>query len=438
VKECPVFPLRPALAAEENAMRVIYRRCAGLDVHEKTVSACARILRGKELEIIEATFSTFTEDLENLRDWLRRNRISRVAMESTGVYWRPVWNILEQSGKLDLILLNPQHVKALPGHKTDRVDAARIAELAQYDLVRASFVPPPAIRELRDLVRRRVHLQQDRNRASNRIHRLLELQNIKLSSVLGKMTGATARSILEGLSSKMTMKPEKLALLARHKRVRDRQPELAKALKCHPDDHFRFLLSELLEEQDRLTAKMRLLEARIQERMEPYQELVERLCEIPGIERLTAWMVISEIGVDMSRFPTAGHLASWCGLCPGNAESAGKRHSGRTSKGNRYVRRALVQAAWAAARITRKRTFFTTLFYRISSRAGTKKAAVAVAHRLLCLIYSMILTGSTYREQGADYFDRLHPERTRNRLTARLERLGFLVTLASKPFPESS
>ena len=174
-------------------MKVIYRRCAGLDVHEKTVSVCARILRGKELEIIEATFSTFTEDLENLRDWLRRNRISRVAMESTGVYWRPVWNILEQSGKLDLILLNPQHVKALPGHKTDRVDAARIAELAQYDLVRASFVPPPAIRELRDLVRRRVHLQQDRNRASNRIHRLLELENIKLSSVLGKMTGATAR-----------------------------------------------------------------------------------------------------------------------------------------------------------------------------------------------------------------------------------------------------
>ena len=183
-------------------MKVIYRRCAGLDVHEKTVSVCARILRGKELEIIEATFCTFTEDLENLRDWLRVNRIQRVAMESTGVYWRPVWNILEQSGKLDLILLNPQHVKALPGHKTDRVDAARIAELAQYDLVRASFVPPPPIRELRDLVRRRVHLQQDRNRVSNRIHRLLELQNIKLSSVLGKMTGATARSILEGLAPK--------------------------------------------------------------------------------------------------------------------------------------------------------------------------------------------------------------------------------------------
>jgi transposase len=439
VKECPVFPLRLALAAEENTMKVIYRRCAGLDVHEKTVSVCARILRGKELEIIEATFPTFTEDLEKLREWLRRNRIERVVMESTGVYWRPVWNILEQpTGKLDLILLNPQHVKALPGHKTDRVDAARIAELAQYDLVRASFVPPPEIRELRDLVRRRVHLQQDRNRISNRIHRLLELQNIKLSSVLGKMTGATARSILEGLASKMTMKPEKLALLARHKRVRDRQPELAKALRRQPNDHFRFLLSELLEEQDRLTAKMRLLERRIAGRMEPYKELVDRLCEIPGIERLTAWMVISEIGVDMSRFPTAGHLASWCGLCPGNAESAGKRHSGRTSKGNRYVRRALVQAAWAAARISRRRTFFTTLFYRISSRAGTKKAAVAVAHRLLCVIYSIISTGSAYREQGADYFDRLHPERTRNRLTARLERLGFLVTLAPKPFPESS
>lgn len=420
-------------------MKVIYRRCAGLDVHEKSVFVCARIMRGREVEIIEATFPTFTEDLEALRAWLIRNRIQRVAMESTGVYWRPVWNILEQPPcKLDLVLLNPQHVKALPGHKTDRVDAARIAELLQFDLVRTSFVPPHEIRELRDLMRRRVHLTQDRNRVSNRIHRLLELQNIKLSSVLGKMTGKTSRSILEGLATAQTMKPEALALLATHKRVRGKRELLAKALRCRLTDHFRFLLRELLEELDRLTGKIALLEARIAERMQPHQELVDRLCEIPGVERLTAWTLISEIGVDMSRFPGSGHLASWCGLCPGNAASAGKRHSGRTSKGNRYVRRALVQAAWAAARITRKRTFFTTLFFRISKRAGLKKAAVAVAHRILQLAYCMIRDRSRYCEQGADYFDRLHPERTKNRLLKRLQNLGFDIEIKPKLSHETS
>jgi len=419
-------------------MQIIYRRCAGLDVHEKSVSLCARIVKGKEVETIEATYPTFTEDLEQLRDWLVKNRIQRVAMESTGVYWRPVWNILEQPAKLDLVLLNPQHVKALPGHKTDRVDAARIAELLQYGLVRPSFVPPAEIRELRDLVRRRVHLQQDRSRVSSRIHRLLELYNIKLSSVLKKMTSQTARSILEGLATAKTIKPEALALLATNKRVRDKRERLKKALRCHPTDHFRFLLRELLEELDRLTGKMKLLEEKIAERMAPYDELTGRLCRIPGVEKLTAWTLIAEIGVDMSRFPSAAHLASWCGLCPGNAESAGKRRSGRTSKGNRYVRRALVQAAWAAARISGRRTFFTAFFHRVSGKAGRKKAAVAVAHKILALVYVMIRDGSEYREQGADYFDRVHPERTKNKLTQRLERLGFEVRLTPKKVPETS
>jgi transposase len=416
-------------------MRVIYRRCAALDVHEKNVFVCARILRGKELEVFEAAFPTFTEDLEALRDWLIRHRIRRVAMESTGVYWRPIWNVLSQSKYFDLVLLNPQHVKALPGHKTDRVDAARIAELVQCNLVRASFVPPAEIGELRDLVRRRVHLTQDRNRVSNRIHRLLELQNIKLSSVLGKVTGTTARSILEGLATATTIKPEALAMLATHKRVRAKREQLAKALRCRTTEHFRFLLRELLEDLDRFTAKIAMLEARIAERMQPHQELIDRLCQIPGIERLTAWTLIAEIGVDMERFPTGRKLASWCGLSPGNDESAGKRHSGRTNKGNRYVRRVLVQSAWAAARIVRKRNFFTAFFYRISSRAGMKKAAIAVAHRILTIVHSMIRTGAEYREQGPDYFDRLHPERTKNRLTARLERLGFLVHLEPKISP---
>ena len=420
-------------------MQIIYRRCAGLDVHEKSVSACIRIVKGKQVETVEATFPTFTEDLEQLRDWLIRNRIQRVAMESTGVYWRPVWNILErQPAKLDLLLLNPQHVKALPGHKTDRVDAARIAELTQYGLVRASFVPPQEIRELRDLVRRRVHLQQDRSRVSSRIHRLLELQNIKISSVLKKMTSATARSILEGLATATTIKPEALALLATHKKVRGKREQLKKALRCHRTDHFRFLLRELLEELDRLTAKMKLMEERIGGRMAPYSELIERLCGIPGVKELTAWTLIAEIGVDMARFPTAGHLASWCGLCPGNADSGGKRRSGRTSKGNRYIRRALLQAAWGVERITSRRTFLTSFFFRVSRKAGRRKAAVAAAHKILTLAYVMIRDGSAYYEQGVDYFDKVHPERTKKRLTARLEQLGFTVRLEPKLSPETS
>jgi hypothetical protein len=266
-------------------------------------------------------------------------------------------------------------------------------------------------------------VQQDRNRVSNRIHRLLETANIKVSSVLGKVTSKTFHSILEGLATARLIRPESLALLVTHKRVRPKQELLRKTLRgCRLSEHFRFLLKELLEELDRLTANMALLEQRISERMQPYAE----------------WTLIAEIGTDMSRFPTGGHLASWCGLCPGNSESAGKRHSGRTGKGNRYVRRVLVQAAWAAARINRRRTFFTTLFFRVSSRAGMKKAAIAVAHRILTLAYVMIRDGSPYREQGADYFDRLHPERTKNRFLARLQHLGFDVELKPRIVPHSS
>lgn len=347
--------------------------------------------------------------------------------------WRP-----RRSGFGELVLLNPKHVKALPGHKTDRVDAARIAELLQHGLVRASFVPPVEIRELRDLVRRRVHLQQDRNRAINRIHKLLETANIKLSSVLSGLTGKTSRSILDGLATATSIRPESLAILATHKRVRPKQDLLRKALRCHPTDHFRFLLRELLEELDRLDGKVLLLEHRINERMRPYEEPIVRLRDVPGLDRTTAWTLISEIGLDMSRFPSPGHLASWAGLCPGNSESAGKRHSGRTNKGNRYIRRALVQSAWAAARTSRKPTFLTAVIFRIARRAGMKKAAIAVAHRLIALVYCMIRDGSRYREQGADYFDRIHPERTLNKLIQRIDRLGFSVRLDPKIQSETS
>lgn len=414
-------------------MKIRYHRCAGMDVHEKSVFVCVRLVEGKKEEILEATFGTFTEDLEELKAWLLRHRVKRVAMESRGVYWRPVRNVREQPpGKLELLLLNPQHVKALPGHKTDRVDARRISELLQHGLVRPSFVPPVEIRELRDLVRRRVHVQQDRNRTINRIHRLLETANIKLSSVLSRLTSGTGRKILEGLATTTLRHPESLAILARHKRLQPKQEQLRKALRCHPTDHFRYLLGELLHELDRLEQKLGELELKIGARMKPYQDIIQRLCQVPGIQQIAAWTLISEIGTDMTRFATANHLASWAGLCPGNSESAGKRHSGRTNKGNAYLRRMLTQCAWAAVR---KPGFLSAFFHRISHRTGNKKAAIALAHRLLVIAFHLIRDGSHYHEAGQDFYDKLNPSRTLNRLVQRIQRLGFSVALEQKNLP---
>jgi transposase len=414
-------------------MKILYRRCAGLDVHQKSISVCIRIARGRaDLEMQTATFGTFTEDLERLRDWLRQYKVKQVAMESTGVYWIPVWNVLERKpARFELLLLNPHHVRALPGCKTDTQDCERIAELLQYGLVRASFVPPVSIRELRDLTRARVHVQQDRNRVINRIHRLLETSNIKLASVLSNIVGKTGRSILDALATATLVKPESFAALATHKRLKSKQEDLRKALRCDRSEHFRFLLSELLSELDHLDAKVALLDRRITERMQPHEELLRRLCEIPGVRLLTAWAVVAEIGTDMTRFADAAHLASWAGLCPGNSESAGKRHSGRTRKGNSYLRRALCQSAWAAART--HDSFLRAVFFRIARRSGLKKAAIALAHRLLVIIYTMLRDGTHYREFGGDYFDRLHPERAAQRLLRRLDRLGFDIVVMPRP-----
>jgi transposase len=325
-------------------------------------------------------------------------------------------------------LLNPQHVRALPGRKTDLQDCERIAELLQYGLVRPSFVPPVAIRQLRDLTRGRVHIQQERNRVINRIHRLLETANVKLASVLSNIVGKTGRSILDALATATLVKPEALALLARNKRLKGTREDFAKALQCERNEHFQFLLSELLTELDWLDTKLLLLDRRIRERMQPYGEVIERLCQIPGVDGLTAWTIVAEIGVDMTRFDAAAHWASWAGLCPGHAQSAGNRHSGRTRKGNSYLRRALCQAAWAVSRC--KTGFLTAVFFRIARRAGWKKAAVAVAHRLLVIIYGMLRQGTRYRELGGHYFDRLRPERTLKRLLSRLQSLGFTVSLS--------
>lgn len=345
-------------------------------------------------------------------------------MESTGVYWIPVWNVLERGEwKFDLVLVNPQHVRALPGRKTDQADCERLAELAQYDLLRGSFIPPRWQRELRDLTRRRTHRQGDRNRVINRIGRLLETANLKLSSVVSNIVGKTGWLILKEIANGET-NPERLAELAQGS-LKNKKAELASSLHGYVTPHFRWLLRQLLDDLVHLDRKLERYEGEIRERMNSHTDAIARLCTIPGVDEITAWTIISELGTDMSRFPDAAHAASWAGLCPGNCESAGKRQSGKTRKGNRYLRRALIQNAWAVSH--KKDCFLAALFYRIASRRGLKRAAMAVAHRVLTIAYCILRDGTVYRETGADYFDRLHPERTAKRLIRRLENLGYFA-----------
>jgi transposase len=408
-------------------VKILYRRCAGLDIHKKTVAVCVRMRVDKGQVVTEhAVFGTFTQDLERLREWLKERKVKQIAMESTGVYWIPVWNVLEPvRWRFDLLLVNPQLVRALPGRKTDQQDCERIAELLQYGLLRGSFIPPKPIRELRDLTRRRVHLQGDRNRVINRIARLLETANVKLGSVASNIVGKSGHAILKGLAEGRTH-PEWLAERAVG-HLRNKIPELVLALDGRYSDHFRWLLRELLAELEWLDARLAELDWHISQSMEPHAELVRRLCTIPGVDRTTAWTLIAELGTDMHQFADDAHIASWAGLCPGNAESAGKRFSGRTRKGDRYLRRMLVQNAWAVAH--KKDCFLTAVFYRTANRRGLKKAAVAVAHKILVIAYHIIRDGGEYREYGGDYFDRKNPEHTARRLTERLRRIGYHVVL---------
>jgi transposase len=395
-------------------MRIIHRRCAGLDIHKKTVSACIRLrVHGHKVETHEAVFGTFTQDLERLRDWLKQHKVKQVAMESTGVYWIPVWNVLELVRlRFELILVNPQIVRALRGNKTDRIDARRIAEFLQYGLLRGSFVPPRATRELRDLTRRRVHIQQDRHRVINRITRLLETVNVKLSSVASNIVGKSGRAILSSIVDGRSQ-PEHLADLAVG-RLKEKRTELALALDGRYTGHFRWLLKQLWCELQWLDSRLLALDARLSERMETHADVVRRLCTIPGVDRLTAWTLLAELGTQVSAFADAAHAASWAGLCPGNCQSAGKRQSGRTRKGDHYLRRLLIQNAWALSH--KKGCFLMALFYR-------------VAHRVLVIAYHIIRDDGVYREAGDDYYDRLHPERTLQRLTQRLQRIGFDVVV---------
>jgi transposase len=418
-------------------MQLLYRRCAGLDVHKKSITACVRrrVPGTATIEMEEAVFGTFTQELIRLREWLREHKVRQVAMESTGVYWIPVWNVLE-GGKqaLSLTLVNPQVVRALQGRKTDRIDARRIAEFHQYGLLRGSFIPPKPIRQLRELTRLRVHVQQDRNRVINRIARLLETVNLKLSSVASNIVGKSGRAMLRALIDGVR-RPEVLAEKAvgkLHKKI----PDLILALDGRPDAHFRWMLNGLLRKLEWLDGELVQIDAQLCERMQEHNDAIERLCTIPGVDRTTARVLIAELGTDMTQFPTAAHVASWAGLCPGNAESAGKRFSGKTRKGDRYLRRILVQSAWAAART--QDCFLQALFFRIAGRRGMKKAAVAVAHRILTIAWRILAEGTAYQERGGDYYDRRNPQRTADRLTQRLMRIGYDVVLTPRAEPIAS
>jgi transposase len=381
----------------------------------------------------EQKFRTFTRDLKRFRKWLVQCKVTEVVMESTGQYWRPVWNILEQEEFAKLVLVNPQYVKALKGRKTDRIDARWLATRLERDDLKGSFIPPLDIRELRDLTRLRVHWLEDLNRIKNRIGQLCESGNIKVSSVASDLFGVSGRRMLASLVEG-NRTPGWMADHARGT-LRAKKAQLELALQGTFTTHQRLVLSRLLTQMQALEAQLAELTAAIEQRVSCYEDLIQRLDTIPGIDRITAWTVLAEIGTDMSVFGDAPHLASWAALCPGNRESGGKRMSGKTRKGNRYIRRALCQSAWAAAHT--KDTHLAALFRRVRSRRGEQKAIMAVAHQLLTIIFHVIQDGSVYRELGASHYDQQNKRKVARRLTERLERLGYKVTLESIE-PEAS
>lgn len=415
-------------------MQVIHPRCCGLDVHKKAVVACVLITQEDgTVERALRTFETMTEQLEALSAWLRQWQVTHVAMESTGVYWQPVYNLLEGEGRT-LLLVNAQHSKALPGRKTDTKDSEWLADLLRHGLVRGSFIPPTAIRALRELTRYRTSLVQERSREANRLQKLLESANIKLASVATNVLGVSGRLMLQAMLAGED-DPEALAAFARAS-WRKKLPALRQALEGRVQPHHRVLLGQLLGHVDYLTSAISELEQEIERHLVPFAEAVTLLQTIPGIGATAAAALIAAPTpegrpcVDMTRFPTAKHLASWAGICPGNRESAGKRLSGKTRTGNRWLRGILGEVAWASART--KGAAFRARMQRLARRRGANRATVAVAHSLLVTIYHVLSTKRPYQELGEDYFDRLHADRLQHHHVQRLEQLGYTVTLAPK------
>ena len=407
-------------------MDILYLRVAGLDLHKKTVFATARCVNEQgHVEEETCTFGTMTRDLLAMADWLAARHVTHVAMEATGVLWKPVWNLLDEH--FELVLVNPRELKQVPGRKSDVKDSQWIAQLLQHGLLRSSFVPPREQRELRDLTRHRAQLQGERTRIANRIHKVLEDANIKLGCVASDILGVSAREMLEELVAGHE-DPAELAQLARG-RMRRKTEQLKLALQGGFREHHRFMLQQLLAHLSHLDQQLGEFDARIEAKMAPFVDdaLVEKLDAIPGVNRTTIENVIAEIGTDMSRFPTASHLASWAGVCPGNEESAGKRKRTKTTKGNRWLRRALSEAAWAATHA--RKSYFCAQYHRLAGRRGKKRALIAVGHALLTVIHAIIKHRTEYQELGADYFAQLDPMRHKRYLVKRLQQLGYHVQL---------
>ena len=407
-------------------MEVLYERCCGIDVHHSFVVAGLSIVEAGQRRKEVRSFRCVTAELLALRDWLLSERCTHVAMESTGVYWRPVYRRL--SGFCEVWLVNAQHLKAVPGRKTDVQDAEWIADLLQHGLLKPSLVPDQQQQEWRDLTRLRLKLVQERSQLVNRVHKLLEDAGFKLHPTISDIFGVSGRAILQAMSQG-ERDPERLAALV-HPRLYAKHDQLVEALTGDLRDHQRFLLGELLCLLAAQERAIQHIEQEIERRMHAFEAVFTRLEAITGVSRRVLWVLFAEVGIDMNRYPDAAHLASWAGMCPGHDESAGKRRSGRTRPGNRYLRAALVQAAHATARTN---TYLGEQYRRLSKRRGSKRAAVAVGHSILVMYYQMMKTGGLYEEKGAEYFQQGDQPRLQAQLVRRLEQLGYQVSLARSP-----
>jgi transposase len=406
-------------------MEVVYPRCAGLDVHQHSLAACARIVDSGRVRQEVRTFETTTHGLLDLCDWLSAEGCTHVAMESTGVYWKPVWHVLEPA--FELVLANAMHIRNVPGRKTDVGDATWIADLLAHGLIRGSFVPPTPVQELRDLTRTRKQLVREIAQHVQRLQKTLEDANIKITGVISDVLGKSGRALVEALIAGET-DPERLVELARG-RLKAPRARLVEALRGRVREHHRFLLHLHLAQVDGLRAAVQQVEGRIGETLRPFRERAELLTTIPGISDTVAHVIVSEIGIDMSRFPTSAHLISWAGLCPRNDESAGKRRSTRIRKGAPWLKTTLVQAAWAASH--KKGSYLRAQFLRLKSRRGPMKAIIAVAASMLTAAYHMLRTGQAYHDLGETYFDTRDKTRIARRLIRRLHDLGLEVEVRS-------
>jgi transposase len=405
-------------------MDVVNARCAGLDVHQATVVATVRVPAEKRgRRVVTETFGTMTPDLLALRDWLQAFGVTHVALESTGVYWKPVYYVLEDA--CTLLLINMQELKHVPGRKTDVKDSEWLAQLLEYGLLRASFMPPPEIRELRDLTRYRAQQARDRTREVNRLCKVLEDAGLKLTTVITDVMGASGRAMLAALVQGTT-DPAVLAELSQGK-LRKKLPDLRRALQGRFQPHHAFLLEQILAKIDFVDETIERLTAELDRRLVPFESMLAALDTIPGVDRATATIIVAETGGAMTRFPSAAHLCSWAAMCPGQNESAGKRRSGKTRKGNRYLRATLIQAALAATR--KKNSALQARYLRVKRHGGHKKAVVAVGHQMLEIAYYVMRDGVAYHELGADYLDRRHADRVARRHVRQLEALGFEVTI---------